>query len=50
MPFPDLAVMAFMGATLVAGSLLVIAAFRTARAIIVAPMLYSRIIWAAIIG
>lgn len=50
MPLSDLAVTAFMGAVLVAGSVMVIGAYRHARAIIVAPMQYSQIIWATIFG
>jgi S-adenosylmethionine uptake transporter len=48
MPLADLAVTAFMGATLVVGSILIIAAYRRARAIIVAPMQYSQIFWATL--
>lgn len=50
MPLADLAVTAFMGATLVVGSILIIAAYRRARAIIVAPMQYSQIFWATLFG
>ena len=50
MPLADLAVTAFMGVTLVAGSILIIAAYRRARAIIVAPMQYSQIFWATLFG
>jgi S-adenosylmethionine uptake transporter len=50
MPLADLAVTAFMGATLVAGSILIIAAYRRARAIIIAPMQYSQIFWATLFG
>ncbi len=41
------AVMAFLG---MLGALFVIAAYRTAPAVIVAPMQYSQIIWAALYG
>jgi S-adenosylmethionine uptake transporter len=50
MPVYDLAltaVMAFLG---MLGALAVIAAYRTAPAVIVAPMQYSQIIWAALYG
>jgi S-adenosylmethionine uptake transporter len=50
MPLRDMAITAFMGLVLVLGSLCVIAAYRSARAIVVAPMQYSQIIWAAIFG
>jgi len=50
MPLADLAVTGFMGATLVAGSILIIAAYRRARAIIVAPMQYSQIFWGTLFG
>jgi S-adenosylmethionine uptake transporter len=48
MSLPDLAITAFMGLTLVVGSVMIIAAYRRARAIIVAPMQYSQIIWATL--
>jgi S-adenosylmethionine uptake transporter len=41
------AVMAFLG---ILGALGIIAAYRTAPAVIVAPMQYSQIIWAALYG
>lgn len=41
---------AFMAATLIAGILLIIAAYRRAPAIVVAPMQYSQIAWAALLG
>lgn len=50
MPMRDLAVTGFMALAGVAGSIVIIAAYRRARAIIVAPMQYSQIIWAAILG
>jgi S-adenosylmethionine uptake transporter len=50
MSLPDLAITAFMGAVLVAGSVMIIAAYRRARAIIVAPMQYSQIIWGTLMG
>jgi S-adenosylmethionine uptake transporter len=39
-----------MGLELFVGGLLIIMAYRNAPAIIVAPMQYSQIIWAAILG
>ena len=39
-----------MGAEVFVGGLLIIAAYRSAAAIVVAPMQYSQIIWAAILG
>ncbi len=50
MPLGDLAVTAFMGAVLVGGGIMIIAAYRRARAIIVAPMQYSQIIWGTLMG
>ena len=50
MPLGDMALTAFMALAGVAGSFAVIAAYRRARAIVVAPMQYSQIIWAAIFG
>lgn len=50
MPFADLAVTAMMGVTLVGGSILIIAAYRAARAIVVAPMQFSQVIWGSIMG
>jgi S-adenosylmethionine uptake transporter len=50
MSLPDLAITALMGAVLVAGSVMIIAAYRRARAIIVAPMQYSQIIWGTLMG
>ena len=39
-----------MGVEVFVGGLLIIAAYRSAAAIVVAPMQYSQIIWAAILG
>lgn len=50
MPMADLAVTGFMALVGVAGSLVIIAAYRRARAIVVAPMQYSQIIWGALFG
>ena len=50
MPLGDMALTAFMGVAAVAGSFAIIAAYRSARAIVVAPMQYSQIIWAAVVG
>ncbi len=50
MPLGDMALTAFMGLAAVAGSFAIIAAYRSARAIVVAPMQYSQIIWAAVVG
>lgn len=50
MPMRDLGVTAFMAFAGVAGSFAIIAAYRRARAIVVAPMQYSQIIWAALLG
>ena len=50
MPLRDLGLSALMAATSFAGYLLIIAAYRRAPGIVVAPMQYSQIIWAAIFG
>ena len=50
MPFRDLALTALMATTSFIGYLLIIAAYRRAPGIVVAPMQYSQIIWAAIFG
>jgi S-adenosylmethionine uptake transporter len=50
MSFVDLALTAVMATVAFAGYLAVIAAYRRAPGIVVAPMQYSQIIWAAIIG
>lgn len=50
MPLRDLGLCALMAATSFAGYLLIIAAYRHAPGIVVAPMQYSQIIWAAIFG
>lgn len=50
MPFRDLGLTALMATTSFIGYLLIIAAYRRAPGIVVAPMQYSQIIWAAIFG
>jgi S-adenosylmethionine uptake transporter len=50
MPAADLGIAAFMAVALIAGVLLIIAAYRRAPAIVVAPMQYSQIGWAALLG
>ncbi|MCB6179360.1 DMT family transporter [Rhodobacter sp. Har01] len=50
MPVADLAVAAVMAVAVVVGMLLVIAAYHRAPAIVVAPMQYSQIAWAAVFG
>lgn len=50
MPFPDLALTAVMALAGFAGYLAVIAAYRAAPGIVVAPMQYSQILWAAVLG
>ena len=50
MPLQDLALTALMATVTFAGYLLIIAAYRRAPGIVVAPMQYSQIIWAAIFG
>jgi len=50
MPGRDLALTGFMAALGFAGYLLIIAALRRAPGIVVAPMQYSQILWAAILG
>ncbi len=50
MPLNHLGLLAVMALLGLIGSVLVIAAYRTAPAIIVAPMQYSQIIWAVIYG
>jgi S-adenosylmethionine uptake transporter len=50
MPFGDLALTALMATVSFLGYLLIIAAYRRAPGIVVAPMQYSQIIWAAIMG
>lgn len=50
MPFNDLALTGFMATVSFAGYLLIIAAYRAAPAIVVAPMQYSQIIWAGVFG
>lgn len=50
MPLADLGVTAGMAVAMVAGMLLIIAAYHRAQAIVVAPMQYSQIAWAAIFG
>jgi S-adenosylmethionine uptake transporter len=50
MPLEHWALTSLMGLELIAGGLLIILAYRNAPAIIVAPMQYSQIIWAAALG
>jgi S-adenosylmethionine uptake transporter len=50
MPLRDLGIAALMAVALIAGVLMIIAAYRRAPAIIVAPMQYSQILWAAVLG
>ena len=50
MPMPHWALTTLMGIELFAGGTLIILAYRTAAAIVVAPMQYSQIIWAAVLG
>ncbi|WP_309663709.1 DMT family transporter [Tabrizicola sp.] len=50
MPFGDLALTALMATVSFAGYLAIISAYRRAPGIVVAPMQYSQIIWAAIFG
>lgn len=50
MPLRDLGLTALMALTSFIGYLLIIAAYRRAPGIVVAPMQYSQIIWAAIFG
>ena len=50
MPGADLGLAGAMAVATVAGYLLVIAAYRRAPVIVVAPMQYSQILWAAIFG
>ena len=50
MPIADLGLVAAMAALGITASLLAIAAYRRAPAVIVAPMQYSQIIWATLFG
>lgn len=50
MPAAHWALTSLMGLELFAGGLLIIAAYRHAPAIVVAPMQYSQILWAAVLG
>lgn len=50
MPAADLGLTALMGLAGFVGYLFIIAAYRRAPAIVVAPMQYSQILWAAVIG
>jgi S-adenosylmethionine uptake transporter len=50
MPPAHWALTTLMGVELMVGGLMIIAAYRIAPAIVVAPMQYSQIIWAAILG
>lgn len=46
----DVAVAAFMAVTLFLGAILIVQAYRKAPAVVVAPMQYSQIAWAALFG
>jgi len=50
MPFNDMALMFLIGTLALAGQFLVLSAYRSAPAALVAPIQYSQIIWAIIIG
>ena len=50
MPIRDVGIAAAMAVVLMAGMLTILAAYRRAPAIVVAPMQYSQIAWAAIFG
>ena len=50
MPLPDLGLSALMATVSFIGYFLIVAAYRRAPSIVVAPMQYSQIIWAAIFG
>jgi S-adenosylmethionine uptake transporter len=50
MPISDLGLTAFMALMAFFGYLLIFAAYRRAPGIVVAPMQYSQIIWAAVLG
>lgn len=50
MPAADLAISALMAVVLMIGMVAVVEAYRRAAAIVVAPMQYSQILWAAIFG
>ena len=50
MPLLDLGVLAAMGLLLIGGQMLVLNAYRSAPAALIAPMQYSQIIWAAFFG
>ncbi|MFN0113794.1 MAG: DMT family transporter [Paracoccaceae bacterium] len=50
MPFAHLALLGLMSALGFAGGLFIIAAYRRAPAVVVAPMQYSQILWAALYG
>jgi drug/metabolite transporter (DMT)-like permease len=50
MPGPDMGGVALMAILGFAGGLCLLAAYRTARAVIVAPMQYSQLIWATLYG
>lgn len=50
MPVQHWLLTGLMGVELFVGGLLIIAAYRVAAAIVVAPMQYSQIIWAALLG
>ncbi|MEM7376472.1 MAG: DMT family transporter [Pseudomonadota bacterium] len=50
MPLPDLALMCLTGVLAMVGQYLLLTAYRTAPAALVAPMQYSQLIWAVILG
>ena len=50
MPLADVVVTGWMAVVVVVGMLFIIAAYRRAPAVVVAPMQYSQILWAAIFG
>jgi S-adenosylmethionine uptake transporter len=50
MPARDLGIAAMMAGAVMVGMLAILAAYRRAPAIVVAPMQYSQILWAAILG
>ncbi len=50
MPLADLGLTALMAVALVLGGLLIIAAYRAAPVIVVAPMQYSQIVWGVLFG
>ena len=50
MPLPHLGLSLLMAVELVAGGLVIIAAYRAAPVIVVAPMQYSQIVWGVAFG